>query len=524
MGAQAAKMGLDIYNQAKTQGELEKIADAKPEATTGYTAEQGTDLSAAAASGQYDIGVKTRDDGTFDSYTVTPKADQTQTGVIAQQDVTDFMGKRTAGTMTDDQVARARTMAMAGVVSKTNPIEGLRMQQAVTAGERDDQRFKWETDRADRDKRKADDKEAYTAARQDAYKNSIHGRNMTQYVQAYKTWEEGGKQGEAPAMPTYSLAQSLADTGALLAVDAERGRADPKALQQYAATMKQVRDEGYVSALRVAQSGGSAAQIAEAFNKAGTMKVEPGAIQVGKGKGPDGMPTTMLTLRDGQGKVQTLNVVAELDALGQADKYFNRFYKAEDNKRGNAQLELARSRDVRDAASSAITNRLHGAQADEAEARATARKDLTAAQTELNAAIEAGNAQAEAAARKKLSTFALGAKGSQMDPLERKAALYLGSGRAKTMAEALDLAHQKVQSSPRDDYMKLTTGPMPKGDKELDAHMRVLHGDTWKEKVNSEGGGGGQSMETDPRAKAIRDDPKLTREQKLAKLRELGYK
>jgi len=184
--------------------------------------------------------------------------------------------------------------------------------------------------------------------------------------------------------------------------------------------------------------------------------------------------------------VQTINVLAELDALGQADKIFDRFYRAEDNRRGNAQLALAQNRDGRDAASSAITNRLQSAQADEVEARATARKEANAAQAELNAAIDSGDTRAEAAARKKLTTFALSSKGANMDPLERKAALYLGSGRAKTMAEALDLAHQKVQASPRDDYMKLTTGPMPKGDKELDAHMKILHGDDWKQKVSSE--------------------------------------
>jgi hypothetical protein len=486
MGTQAAKGLLDLYNQANQQNELEAIANAKPEVMQGYTAQQGADLSAAAASGQYDIGVKTKDDGTFDSYTVTPKADPSQTGVIAQQGVTNFMGNRSAGTMTDDQVNRARTMAMAGVVAKTNPIEGLRMQQAVKAGERDDKLFDVQMDRADREKRKADDEDAFNAARRNAYGQSIHGRNMNKYVQDYQAWEQGGKQGDAPTMPTYSLAQSLADPGTMLSINAQYGKADPKALQQYAATMKQVRDEGYGAALKVAQSGGSAAQIAEAFNKSGTMKVEPGAIQVTRSKGADGMPTTTLAIRDAQGKVQTINVLAELDALGQADKIFDRFYRAEDNRRGNAQLALAQNRDGRDAASSAITNRLQSAQADEVEARATARKEANAAQAELNAAIDSGDTRAEAAARKKLTTFALSSKGANMDPLERKAALYLGSGRAKTMAEALDLAHQKVQASPRDDYMKLTTGPMPKGDKELDAHMKILHGDDWKQKVSSE--------------------------------------
>lgn len=518
MGTQAAKGLLDLYNQANQQNEREVIANAKPEVMQGYTAQQGADLSAAAASGQYDIGVKTKDDGTFDSYTVTPKADPSQTGVIAQQGVTDFMGNRSAGTMTDDQVNRARTMAMAGVVAKTNPIEGLRMQQAVKAGERDDKLFDVQMDRADREKRKADDEDAFNAARRNAYGQSIHGRNMNKYVQDYQAWEQGGKQADAPTMPTYSLAQSLADTGTMLSIDAQYGKADPKALQQYAATMKQVRDEGYGAALKVAQSGGSAAQTAEAFNKSGTMKVEPGAIQVTRGKGADGMPTTTLAIRDAQGKVQTINVLAELDALGQADKIFDRFYRAEDNRRGNAQLALAQNRDARDAAATTRVDEDRKQTRDDAEAKADAAVALF---KERNP--KATQAEVDAVRKGILAPLPTADKNAPAEVKLAKA--MLDAGLVPNMQAGLERALSSKSKSPRDAYLELSKpqGGIQPNPQQVETVMQAAFGNDWKQKVGGEGGGK-PTIESDPRAIAIRDNPNLSIEQKRAELAKLGYK
>lgn len=74
-----------------------------------------------------------------------------QTGVIKPQRVTDFQGKRTAGEMSDSQVANARQIAMAGVIGKNDPVTGARMMREVKSAERDDQRFGWEQQRAERD-------------------------------------------------------------------------------------------------------------------------------------------------------------------------------------------------------------------------------------------------------------------------------------------------------------------------------------------------------------------------------------
>lgn len=149
------KVGQDI--------ELSRIANAKPEEMQGFTTDDTAQLEAAAKSGQYDIGTKTKDDGTFEAYTVTPKADPSQTGTVAMRGVTDFMGNRTAGRITPAQEMSARERAMAGVIMKSDPAQGARMLRDVTQGERDDQRWdrqtqQWATDDADREAKRADDK------------------------------------------------------------------------------------------------------------------------------------------------------------------------------------------------------------------------------------------------------------------------------------------------------------------------------------------------------------------------------
>lgn len=146
-------------NAMRDQGDIDQIARANPEQSTGFTAEQGEELRRAAESGQYDIGW----DEASKSYTVTPKSDQSMTSRITQQGVTDFLGHRTAGTMSDSQVANARQRAMARVVSRSDPAAGARMMREVTSGERDDQRYEWERARATREMRKGEEADANDA-------------------------------------------------------------------------------------------------------------------------------------------------------------------------------------------------------------------------------------------------------------------------------------------------------------------------------------------------------------------------
>jgi hypothetical protein len=134
-GRQLGRELVDTYNQSAAEQEFNRIRDEKPEVSQGFTADQGDQLRAAAASGQYDIGFQ---DG---QYTVTPKADPSQVGRIGPGEVTDFFGERRAGALNPRQVEYARQAQMAGAVSRRNPLAGARMMRELDQNERDQVRF-----------------------------------------------------------------------------------------------------------------------------------------------------------------------------------------------------------------------------------------------------------------------------------------------------------------------------------------------------------------------------------------------
>jgi hypothetical protein len=157
--------------KVKQDMELAGIANAKPEQSQGYTAEHGAQLEAAANAGA-DIGVKYKDDGTFDTYTVTFKQSDSQTGApaqpqtIAMQGVTDFLGKRSVGSMSEAQVNSAKLAASAGVLEKHgDTLSGLRLRAAAA-----------ETLDAER---KRQDEQALRAALQPTRANSAAGSIST---------------------------------------------------------------------------------------------------------------------------------------------------------------------------------------------------------------------------------------------------------------------------------------------------------------------------------------------------------
>lgn len=118
----ASKVGREI--------ETSRVANAKPEESTGFTAQQGQELENLAKSGFDNI---TFDDASK-SYVAKNAAGQTKT--VAMQGVTDFMGTRHAGQ--GPQVANnARMQAYADVMGKYDPEAGMRMQ-----GQLEDRAFK----------------------------------------------------------------------------------------------------------------------------------------------------------------------------------------------------------------------------------------------------------------------------------------------------------------------------------------------------------------------------------------------
>lgn len=150
----------DTVNKVGQDYEMSKVASAKADNSEGFTPEQGEQIQAAAESGQNHIGY---DEGAK-AYVATPKLEGDQMGpavpkVFAQRGVTDFMGKRTKA-LNEDQVDSARMSAMAGVMSKYDPVAGMKMRREAKRDEREDMRFGWEKDRNEREIKQANEKDA----------------------------------------------------------------------------------------------------------------------------------------------------------------------------------------------------------------------------------------------------------------------------------------------------------------------------------------------------------------------------
>lgn len=143
LGSQIAGDWIDTYRDAERRREFKAIAEAKPVESSEFTPEQGQQIEAAAAGGKNHISY----DDKIKAYMATPKLAEGEMGpaqpveIARQAPMTEFLGKKTPGTMTPDQVANARQLAMADVISKSDPIQGMRLQREVKQGERDDKRW-----------------------------------------------------------------------------------------------------------------------------------------------------------------------------------------------------------------------------------------------------------------------------------------------------------------------------------------------------------------------------------------------
>ena len=335
-GQRFAQGLVETYRDAQQRRELGEISKAQPVNADFLSDDASAKVQAAAADPTqqigYDVGAK--------AYMATPKLGEDEMGpaqpkqIATAAPMTELLGNRTPGTMTPDQVSSAKFKAMADVIAKGDPIQGMRLQREVKQGERDDER--WE-----REKRKAIEEEDFQKGQQAEFGQTIYSKRMGDYatqVQAYEQYQAKLKSGAAPETlgapppmpqrPVYSVGESLADSGRLLAFKAAKGKADPAEILQYADRLQKVSDEGYGKALKLAQGGAPLAKVIEQFNQTGSMKLDPAAVVSDQMvPGADGVPARVIKVRDQSGNVQTINALSELDAIGQAESYFNRFDK-----------------------------------------------------------------------------------------------------------------------------------------------------------------------------------------------------
>jgi len=121
----AYKMGQDMEQQS----ELGEVAKAKAAESTGFTAGQGQELEGLAKQGFDNI---TFDDKT-NAYVAKNAAGDAKT--VAMGGVTDFLGERTAGSLSRQDQDGARALAMADVVGRSDPERGQQMRQRVQEGQ-----------------------------------------------------------------------------------------------------------------------------------------------------------------------------------------------------------------------------------------------------------------------------------------------------------------------------------------------------------------------------------------------------
>lgn len=140
IGARSARGLIDTYRTSSRLNEIDKVMNEKPTEGYGFNKAEVDQVQAAVDSGQYDVGF----DAERKAYTVAPKADPTQVGIVGQGELTRFLGKEQVGRMTPEQLDRARSLALSDIEMKTDPAAGLRMRREIAQQDRDAKRFGWE--------------------------------------------------------------------------------------------------------------------------------------------------------------------------------------------------------------------------------------------------------------------------------------------------------------------------------------------------------------------------------------------
>lgn len=348
-------LGKQMVTDARAEEERRKmaeIAQARPEQSTGFTAEQGDALRAAAESGQYDVGF----DQERGAYTVTPKAGG-ETGVIAQQGVTDFLGNRTAGALTDRQINDARQIAMADVLMQSNPLSGIRMRREVDQAQRADALHDLQVSGLQRQERTAAQSEE--DARVLRTIDEEVGRAVTQRL----TQPDGTQR---PMSVGDHLYGSQVRAGRLLAAGraAEAGQA-VKDFQAQAFTKIQLqtaeRNEALGQAV-AALNAGDFDKVRDFYNQyvpdgmqvTGIERDAKGAITIKRTTG-DGRPAPDTVLKDANQLTATLAAFKDPMAVyNWSQNEFQNNLRLKADQRADAQLGLARNADAR---ASAAANR-----------------------------------------------------------------------------------------------------------------------------------------------------------------------
>lgn len=346
-----------MTNKISSAMDQSKIASATPETSNGFTESQGQQIQAAADSGQYDIAYN---EGKG-SYDVTPK-EGGETGSLAQQQKTTFLGKTYDKALSDQEIGKARMSAMAGVYAKHGePEKAMQLEQQARQGDLTELQIKG----AERQDRAATQEEEYKNSLKGWMENSRwgqvqksnqeltgqHAAAVADYEAKIKAGADPKTLGMPPAAPqkqSYGIGDSLYDTTSFLAHDAKYGKFDPQKWMAVTEKAGKIQSEGYERALLAADGGAPLEKVAAEFNKSGDVKFDPKTVisdRMGKTnvRGQQ-IDTRIISYKDEKGNVQTLNVAAELAGIGGTKEILANHFAAKEGQRSEQRLGMEGAR------------------------------------------------------------------------------------------------------------------------------------------------------------------------------------
>lgn len=143
--ARAFNSTYDTFNKVAQDFEVAKIVNDKPVDSTGLSTDQGEQVFQDLASTDSTARDVRKEDGST-GVAVTKSMPEgvegpAQTKTYEPQKITRYLGQDFVGGLDPAQATRARNRALAGVITKSNPLHGIQLDAALTQTERQDQEY-----------------------------------------------------------------------------------------------------------------------------------------------------------------------------------------------------------------------------------------------------------------------------------------------------------------------------------------------------------------------------------------------
>lgn len=143
--AKAFNTTYDTVNKVAQDFEVAKIVNEKPIDATGLSTEQNEQVFQSLADGGTARDVQ-NDDGSFGGVAVSKPMPEGVEGpapaqTLAPQKITTYLGREFVGGLDPAKATSARNRALAGVITKSDPIQGMKLDALLTQTDREDQEY-----------------------------------------------------------------------------------------------------------------------------------------------------------------------------------------------------------------------------------------------------------------------------------------------------------------------------------------------------------------------------------------------